>query len=161
MVRLIAKKNTQMSVFNKYIEEGIFPDRWKRQKLVLIPKSTQTTAADTSSFRSLGMIDSTDKLFERLILNRMEKVCEEEDNEEISAARFGFRKGLSTHYALKKVEEKVSEALHELPSPGGFCAIIALVVKNAFNSASWECIYQSLAEEKKIPSHDYGQLLKR
>ena len=120
---------------------GIFPVRWKRQKLVLIPKSTQATAADPSSFRPLGIIDSSGKLFERLLLNRMEKVCEEEDNEGISAAQFGFRKGLSTHHALKKVEERVSEALHKLPSPGRFCAIIALDVKNAFNSASWECIY--------------------
>ena len=121
--------------------------------MVLILKSTQATAADPSSFRPLGMIDSTGKLFERLILNRMEMVCEEEDNEGISAAQFGFRKGLSTYHALKKVEERVSKALHELPSPGGFCAIIALDVKNAFNSASWECIYQSLAEEKKMPQY--------
>ena len=53
------------------------------------------------------MIDSTSKLFERLILNRMEKVCEEEDDEGISAAQFGFRKGLSTHHALKKIEESL------------------------------------------------------
>ena len=84
------------SVFNKCLEEGIFPVRCKRQKLVLIPKSTQATAADPSSFRPLEMIDSTDKLFEKLIPNRMEKVCEEEDNEGMSAAQIGFRKGLST-----------------------------------------------------------------
>ena len=114
VVRLIAKKNLQtlMSVFNKYLEKGIFANRWKRQKLVLISKSTQATAADSSSFRPLGMIDSTGKLFERLILNRMEKGCDKEDNERISAAQFGFRKGLSTHHALKKVEERVSEAFH-------------------------------------------------
>ena len=87
------------------------------------------------------MIDSTGKLFERLTLNRMVKVCEEEDSEGISAAQFGFRKALSTHHAFKKVEERISEALHELPSPGGFCAIIALDLKNTFNSASWESIY--------------------
>ena len=152
VVRLIAKKNPQMliSVFNKCLEEGIFPDRWKIQELVLIPKSTQATAADPSSFRPLGIIDSMGKLFEKLILNRMEKVWEREDNEGISTAQFGFRKGLSTHHALKEVEETVWEALHELPSPGGFCAIIALDVKNACNSASWECIYHSLAEEKKM-----------
>ena len=79
--------------------------------MVLIPKSTQATAADPSSFRPLGMIDSTRKLFERLILNRMEKMCEEEDNEGFSAAQFGFRKGLSTHHALKKVEERESRRL--------------------------------------------------
>ena len=69
----------------------------------------------------MGIIDFTGKLFERLILNRMENVCEDEDNGGISVAQFGFCRGLSTHHALKKV----SEALHELPSPGGFCAIIA------------------------------------
>ena len=122
----------------------------EKAKLVLIPKSAQASVADPSSFRPLGMIDSTGKLFERLILNRMENMCEQEDNERISVAHFGFHKGLSTHHALKKVEERVSEALHELPSPEGFCAIITLDVKNAFKSASWECIYQYFAEEKKI-----------
>ena len=113
VVRLIAKKNPQMvtSVFN--LEEGIFPVRWKG-KNVLISKRNQATAADPSSFRPLGMIDSTGKLFERLILNRME-VCEEEDNEGISAAQFGFQ-GSVNHHTLKKVEERVSEALHELPN---------------------------------------------
>ena len=142
-----------INVFNKCLKEGIFPDRWKRQKFVLILKSTQATTADPSSFRLLGIIDSMDKLFEGFILNRMEKVCEEEGNEGIFTAQFGFRKGLLTHHALKKVEERISEALHELPSPEGFCATIALDVKNAFNSASWECISQSLAEEKKMPQY--------
>ena len=54
---------------------------------------------------------------------------------------------------MKKIEERVSEALHDLPSPGEFCDIIALGVKNAINSASWERIYQSLAEEKKMPQY--------
>ena len=75
--------------------------------MVLIPKSTQATAADPSSFRPLGMIDSTGKLFERLIFNRMEKMCEEVVNEGFSAAQFGFRKGLLTDHALKKVEESL------------------------------------------------------
>ena len=112
MVRLIAKKNPQMlmSIFNKCLKEGTFPDRWNRQKLVLIPKSTQATAADPSSFRPLGIIDSTGKLFERLILNRMEKVCEEEDNEGISAAQFGFRKGLPTHHALTNYRAREDSA---------------------------------------------------
>ena len=52
-----------MSVFDQCLEEAIFPDRWKRQKLVLISKSTQAMAADPSSFRTLEMIDSTSKLF--------------------------------------------------------------------------------------------------
>ena len=54
------------------------------------------------------MIDWTVKLFERIILNRMEKVCREEDNEGIFAAQFSFHKGLSTDHVLKKVEERGS-----------------------------------------------------
>ena len=60
---------------------------------------------------------------------------------------------MSTHHALQKVEERVSEALYELPKRGGYCAIIALDVKNAFNSDSWEHIYKSLEEEKKMPQY--------
>ena len=54
-----------------------------------------------------------------------------------------------------RIEEgrRFSDAVHELPSLGGFCAIIALGVKNVFNPASWECVYQSLAEEKKMAQY--------
>ena len=57
--------------------------------------------------QTIGMIDLAGKLFERLILNRMEKVWEEEDEKGISAAQFSFHKGLSIDHALKKVEEEI------------------------------------------------------
>ena len=82
------------SVFNKCLEKGIF-------------RNTQASVAVSSSFRPLGMINSTGKLFERFILTRMENVCEEEDNEGIPTAQFGFRKRLTTHHALKKVEKSL------------------------------------------------------
>ena len=72
-------------------------------------------AATPSAYRPLSIIDSAGKLFERLILNRMKKVIEKAENEGISPNQFGFRKGMFTHHALQKVEERVSEALYELP----------------------------------------------
>ena len=119
----------------------------------MIPKGKAGAATDPSAYRPLGMIDSAGKLFERLILNRMEKVIEKAGSEGISPNQFGFRKGMSTHHALQKVEERVSKALYELPKRGGYCAIIALDIKNAFNSVNWEQIYKSLDEGKKMPQY--------
>ena len=156
VIRLVVVKKPQLllGVYNKCLADGTFPARWKRQKLVLIPKGKAGAATDPSAYRPLGMIDSAGKLFERLILNRMEKVIEKAENEGISPNQFRFRsKGMFTHHALQKVGERVSEALYELPKRGGYCAIIALDVKNAFNSASWERIYKSLEEDKKMPQY--------
>ena len=86
--------------------------------MVLIPKGKAEAATDPSAYRPLDMINSAGKLFESLILNRMEKVIEKAENEGIPPNQFGFRKGMSTHHALQKVEEKVSETLYELPKRG-------------------------------------------
>ena len=52
------------------------------------------------------MIDLAEKLLERLILSRMERVLEEEEKEGISAAEISFDNGLLTHHPLKKIEER-------------------------------------------------------
>ena len=101
VVRLIAKRIPRC-----------FFDRWNRQKIFEL----EFFSTDEKG-KNWSLIDSTGKRFERLIHNRMEKVCEDVDNERISEAQFCFRKGQSTDHALKKVKERVSESHHELPSP--------------------------------------------
>ena len=64
--------------------------KMKRQRLVLIPKPAETNPTDPSSFRPLDMLDTTGKLYERMVLNRLEKAYKESGG--LSDSQNGFRK---------------------------------------------------------------------
>ena len=58
------------TMLQKCLEEGHFPDRWKVQKLVLLPKP-EKPPGDPSSYRPICLLDTLAKLLERIILNRL------------------------------------------------------------------------------------------
>ena len=101
--------------------------------------------------RPLGMLDTTGKLYERMILNRIGEILDALGSEGLSDMQFGFRAGRSTLHAVQEVQKKVTEAFNSKHRSGGFCAVITLDVKNAFNSVSWENIF--LALRKRIPEY--------
>ncbi|XP_046868375.1 uncharacterized protein LOC124460839 [Drosophila willistoni] len=58
-------------VLNACMGEGTFPDRWKWQNLLLIPKPNKP-AEDLSAYRPICHLDPAGKLFERLLSTRIE-----------------------------------------------------------------------------------------
>ena len=46
--------------------------------------------------------------------------------------------------AVQEVQKSIDKAFSMKPMPGDFCAVVTLDVKNAFNTANWEHIYQAL-----------------
>jgi len=61
------------SLYNTCLLEGTFPDRWKRQKLLLLPKPGKP-AGETSSYRPICLLDTIGKVFERVIATRLNAV---------------------------------------------------------------------------------------
>lgn len=60
-----------LGIYNACLKEGIFPDCWKGQRLVLLPKGGKSSD-DPSSYRFLCMLDTAGKILERIIYNRIE-----------------------------------------------------------------------------------------
>ena len=60
-----------LDIYNTCLAEGTFPERWKRQRLVLLPKNNKPPH-DLSSYRPLCMLDTPGKMLERFIFNRIE-----------------------------------------------------------------------------------------
>lgn len=119
--------------FNICLKNGIFPTSWKIQQLVLLRKGDKPLD-QPSSYRPLCMIDTVGKLFESLILKKLEDKIEELGG--LSSSQYGFRKGRSTVDAISEVVS-IAEMAKATKS---FCAIITLDVQNAFNSAKWNVI---------------------
>lgn len=92
-----------LSTFNSCLKEGTFPKQWKQARLVLLCKGDKPENLP-SSYRPLCMLDTTGKLFERIICNRIEEYYTTSQNG-LSSNQFGFRRGRLTIDAINKVME--------------------------------------------------------
>ena len=110
------------------MKEKTFPEVWKKQKLDLLPKPNKRHG-DPSSYRPICLLDTAGKIFERIIYNRLLPFVEL--NRGLSERQFGFRKNRSTTNAICYILNKANGAIKRK----GYCALITLHVKNAFNSA--------------------------
>ena len=136
-----------LNVFNACLRQGVFPRAWKVQNLVLLRKGDKPVN-EPSSYRPLGLLDTMGKLLEALILRRMRKILERK----YSDRQYGFRKGRSTVDAILAVLDVVREGKKKTGKRHGFCAVIALDIRNAFNSARWIDFMRSLIE-KGVPEY--------
>lgn len=137
------------STIQHCIQEGSFPDIWKRQKLVLLPKPGKLPG-DPSAYRPICLLDTVGKLLERVVLNRLTKYTESESG--LSELQFGFRKGRSTVDAIRTVVHAMQTAQKQQRRGNRYCAVVTLDVKNAFNSASWAAIADSL-HRLRVPEY--------
>jgi Reverse transcriptase (RNA-dependent DNA polymerase)/Endonuclease-reverse transcriptase len=142
-VKVAVKTNPKvfLETMKRCLELGQFPDCWKRQKLVLIPKPGKATG-DPSSYRPICLLDTLGKLFEKILLPRLTKLTEGKNG--LSEKQFGFRKGKSTLQAILTVTERARLAQAKKKRGDRFCGIITLDVKNAFNNADWGAISDAL-----------------
>lgn len=88
------------------------------------------------------MLDTAGKILERIIHNRLYN-------------QYGFRKGRSTLHAVSLVVDTAKRALVGSRWKRGakqYCLVAALNVKNAFNSARWDCIWNGL-NSMEVPKY--------
>jgi len=97
------------------------------------------------------MLDTTGKLYEWIISNRIEEAMAKEKTS-LADNQYGFRKGRSTIDAIDKVMNVVKDAGEGTIYQRQLCVLITLDVANAFNSASWRAIIQAMTS-KNIPEY--------
>ena len=59
------------NIFNRCLQAGHFPKRWKTAKLVLIQKPGKKNPLNPSSYRPICLLDEIGKLFERVIASKI------------------------------------------------------------------------------------------
>lgn len=149
---LRSKPEVFLETYNACLAERIFPERWKIQKLVLIPKGNKPPT-DPSSYRPICLLDTVGKVFERIIYNRIEEYSE--GIRGLSENQHGFRKMRSTIDAIDDVANIARKAIDGKRWRKGskkYCAVVTLDVKNAFNSANWDQILVAL-RSMKVPEY--------
>lgn len=109
VLKEIALKRPQilLKMYNSCLEEGIFPQVWKRQQLTLISKGKEDNTSP-SSYRPLCLLDTSGKLLEKMIKPRLHAAIQSSGG--LSERQYGFRQGKCTIGAPKDVISAVDAA---------------------------------------------------
>lgn len=137
------KPEVLLQVFNKCLKQGTFPSLWKLSRLVLLRKGDKPLE-NPSSYRPICMLNTTGKLLEKIINNRLRKHLE--DTNGYTTTQYGFRKGLSTADALNRLKDIV-----EAKSRKNYTAMLTLDIRNAFNSTPWASILEAMIKKGICP----------
>jgi len=135
-------------LFNECIRNAVYPSAWKVANLVLLRKPGKALD-NPSAYRPLCMLDTTGKLFEKLLTARLREHLTLTGN--TTDNQYGFKKGRSTVDAMSRVREIFQEANGRGPR-NLFVGMLTLDVKNAFNSAPWGGILSAL-KRKGAPGY--------
>ncbi|KAL4083972.1 hypothetical protein QTP88_029288 [Uroleucon formosanum] len=69
---VLAQPRATLNIYNKCLTKLTFPSIWKKAKLVLLHKGPGKPVEAPSSFRPIFLLDTPDKLLERLIFQRLD-----------------------------------------------------------------------------------------
>lgn len=119
-------------MFNACLRENTFPKEWKVAKLVLIRKGDKPLDSP-KSYRPICLLNTIGKFLESIIKTRIENHLESSHG--LDTKQFGFRKGHSTIDAIQEVIRTVDKASSGPLYSRKLCAVVALDVANAFNTA--------------------------
>jgi len=147
----VSRPQAALRIYNDCLTALTFPPRWKRARLVLIRKGPDKPPDQPSSYRPICMLDSSGKLLERLLLQRLESHLDAHGGRRRAANQFGFRKGVSTESAIDHVLDIAKQAASGTGTKD-ICVLVTLDVRNAFNSLRWPVIDEAL-RKKNVPEY--------
>lgn len=121
-----------LSLYNCCLLVGHFPDVWKEASICLLLKSGDRSLQDPKSYRPISLLPVLGKTLERLMLARLSRDLL--DPCKSSPLQFGFRPGLSTEDAVRKLVEFARN------SPERYSAALFLDIDGAFDCLWWPSI---------------------
>ena len=96
-------------IINLVLSTGCFPTKLK--ECVVKPMYKKNSKAKAENYRPLTITSSFSKLFERIILDRVEPFCR--TNNLINTRQYGYKKGVSTIDAVTKAVDIIANAKSE------------------------------------------------
>lgn len=131
--------------FTRCLREGMFPDSWKVARLVLLKKK-EGDPADPGIYRPICLLNEAGKLFERVIVDRINRHLKEANA--LSKDQYGFRAGHSTIDAILRLRNFVESHTTE----GRVVVAVSIDIANAFNSLPWKVIRNAMVK-MEFPSY--------
>ena len=94
-------------LFNKSLEQGIFPSPLKVSKILPIHKGD--SVFEMSNYRPISLLPIFSKILEKLMYSRVISFIKR--FKILYANQFGFQKGLSTEFAINSLLNNIIECL--------------------------------------------------
>ena len=123
---LIAKPLTK--IFNKSLISGLFPDDFKKAKVVPVPKDGDLT--DISNYRPISLLSCVSKILEKAVHNQLYNYLQE--HRLLSQRQSGFRRKHSTATCLVEITDYLLDNLDK----GIITGAIFLDLRKAFDVIS-------------------------
>jgi hypothetical protein len=130
------------TLFNRSIQQGIFPANWKIAKVIPIPKPGDKASID--SYRPISLLPILSKVFERHILSFLYPFIRVPHNQ------FGFVKRRSTNSALISAAQTIHNGLDN--KKFGKVIGIFLDVRKAFDRVPHSLLLRNLQNYHHVPS---------
>ena len=96
-------------LFNACMKRGIMPKTWKKANLTPIHK--KNNLSDVKNYRPISLLSCLSKVIERLVCDRLRVYLEE--NNLITDAQYGFRRGSSTLDQLLDLYDNIMKNMDE------------------------------------------------
>lgn len=113
-------------IFNAVLRLKIFPEQWKVAQILMIPKPGKNPE-DITSYRPISLLPVVSKLFEKLLLQKIQTMLAEKNT--LPQHQFGFREG---HGTIEQVHRIVTKINHDF-NLKRYCTAVFLDIRQAFD----------------------------
>lgn len=137
--------NLLTAIFNKCIEIGYWPSKYKIAKVVPILKSGKSPS-DPQNYRPISLLNAIGKIFERIVYSRLVEFIDKKNL--LPAFQFGFRKGHSTIHQAMRIKQHIIRNKRIRKSTG----MILLDIEKAFDSIWHDGLIYKLIK-MKLPTY--------
>ena len=121
-----------VTILNKSLKEGIFPDILKLASVCPIYKKSDRT--NCANYWPISLLSNLSKIFEKAMYNRIELFLSDFDL--IYKLQFGFRKKYSTEHAILSIVEEIRKNLNN----GIFSCGVFIDLEKAFDTVNHKII---------------------
>ena len=134
-------KNHILAIFNHCLKFNYFPRNWKVAAVLILKKANKAVYNLVSSFRPISILNALSKLFEKIILARLNVLAAEQNW--FSENQHGFCAGKSTETATLSLVS----TLEKRKAANLFSCVAFLDIKSAFDAAWHPAILHSLLKK--------------
>lgn len=138
------------TLFNGVLRVQYYPLLWKTSQIIMVHKPGKPPN-DISSYRPISLLPILSKVFEKILLRRIQPILSE--NKYIPNHQFGFRAHHSTIEQVHRVYERIRKSLEEKE----YCCSAFLDIQQAFDRVWHKGLLYKL---KSCLPHSYLELLK-